>query len=440
MNKTLDTADLDREIAWFQLASRKDGNKRTELTDLPVMQNVSSPYAHMVNSHKLSADERFIFMLAFLPAFRPDLLNCFLEESGKDEYASTATGGRRGKYHNGFLPTVQTALFLLAGDDTARRAEIWSHFQRSSKLVSRGLIRTDIPDNGEPLLAAAISVPEDLLQKLLAGQDMLNDPDFPVEEISTVRKWEDLMLTRFQESLVNQLFNWIKHRDKLLDEWNMSKTRSRGFIALFHGLPGTGKTLTAKLIGKKINKKVYRVDLSRIISKYIGETEKNISRLLARAKQDDAILLFDEADALFGRRTPVQSAHDRYANQEIAYLLQAVEDSENMVILTSNLFDNIDKAFARRIQLVVQFHHFNEEQREYFWKKSFPAEVKMAADIDWNKVGRVYLLTPDQIEESVRFILLNMLEKNTSELTQALLVEGIETSSWARGEKPSMWA
>src|SRR5204863_2251929 len=141
------------------------------------------------------------------------------------------------------------------------------------------------------------------------------------------------------------------------------------------GPPGTGKTLTAGLLGKEFNKDVYRVDLSQIVSKYIGETEKNLSKIFDRAEHKDWILFFDEADALFGKRTNVQSSHDKYANQEVSYLLQRVEDYAGLLILSSNFKNNLDDAFIRRFHEVVHFPLPDARQRLILWEKSLPSSL-----------------------------------------------------------------
>jgi SpoVK/Ycf46/Vps4 family AAA+-type ATPase len=146
----------------------------------------------------------------------------------------------------------------------------------------------------------------------------------------------------------------------------------QGYRVLFYGPPGTGKTLTATVLGNETGKEVYKIDLSMIVSKYIGETEKNLELLFARAEDKDWILLFDEADAIFGKRTSVKDAHDKYANQEVSYLLQRIEEFNGLVILATNMKNNIDDAFIRRFNDIVKFSIPNEEERKEIWEKSFP--------------------------------------------------------------------
>ena len=142
----------------------------------------------------------------------------------------------------------------------------------------------------------------------------------------------------------------------MLIEWQLNRYVSGGYRVLFHGPPGTGKSMTVRLLGKNSGRDVFRVDLSQVVSKYIGETEKNLSRIFDKAELRDWILFFDEADALFGKRTDIKDAHDRFANQEISFLLQRIEDFSGLVILATNLKSNLDEAFLRRFQSVVYFN------------------------------------------------------------------------------------
>jgi SpoVK/Ycf46/Vps4 family AAA+-type ATPase len=168
------------------------------------------------------------------------------------------------------------------------------------------------------------------------------------------------------------LKEWIKYNPPLMNEWGMDKRLRQGFRVLFYGPPGTGKTLIANVLGNETDKEVYKIDLSMVVSKYIGETEKNLELLFARAEDKNWILFFDEADAIFGKRTNVRDAHDKYANQEVSYLLQRIEDYNGLVILATNMKSNIDDAFIRRFNDLVKFTIPNEDERKEIWEKSFP--------------------------------------------------------------------
>jgi SpoVK/Ycf46/Vps4 family AAA+-type ATPase len=172
--------------------------------------------------------------------------------------------------------------------------------------------------------------------------------NFPAQRITTEMEWKDLVLNEQTLAQIEELHAWINHSSTLLYDWGMKRQFKLGYRVLFYGPPGTGKTLTASLLGKYTGKDVYKIDLSMVVSKFIGETEKNLSSLFTKAESKDWILFFDEADALFSKRTNVRDAHDKYAHQEVSYLLQRVENYDGLVILSSNLKSNIDDAFIRR--------------------------------------------------------------------------------------------
>lgn len=167
------------------------------------------------------------------------------------------------------------------------------------------------------------------------------------KKITTTQSWDDLVLDGEVIKQLEEVMSWIKRG-------NDNKLKS-GYRCLFYGPFGNGKTLSAGLLGKATGRDVYRIDLSMVISKYIGETEKNISKIFDRAENKNWILFFDEADALFGKRTSIRDAHDKYANQEISYLLQRIEEFNGVVILSTNLKTNIDRAFLRRLRSIIQF-------------------------------------------------------------------------------------
>jgi SpoVK/Ycf46/Vps4 family AAA+-type ATPase len=178
----------------------------------------------------------------------------------------------------------------------------------------------------------------------------------------------------------------VKHRRQVLDEWNFDKKISlgKGVSALFVGPPGTGKTMAAEIIANELGLDMYKIDLSTVVSKYIGETEKNLSHIFQEAEQSNAILFFDEADALFGKRSEVKDSHDRYANIEINYLLQKMEEYEGIVIMASNYQKNIDEAFTRRLRFIIHIPFPDRNYRARIWRNIFPAETPRSKDIEFD--------------------------------------------------------
>jgi SpoVK/Ycf46/Vps4 family AAA+-type ATPase len=173
--------------------------------------------------------------------------------------------------------------------------------------------------------------------------------------LDTERSWQELALDKETLTQVEEIKNRLKQSASVKRGKSLARKLKPGYRVLFYGPGGTGKTSTAALIGKELNKEVYKIDLSQVVSKYIGETEKNLELVFASAKDKDWILFFDEADALFGKRTDVKDAHDRYANQEVSYLLQRMEEYNGLTILATNMKSNIDPAFTRRFNSIIRF-------------------------------------------------------------------------------------
>ncbi|MFO1322812.1 MAG: ATP-binding protein [Burkholderiales bacterium] len=192
----------------------------------------------------------------------------------------------------------------------------------------------------------------------------------------------------------------IANRERVFRQWGMQTRtgRSAGLMALFAGASGTGKTMAAAVIANTVGLDLYRVDLAGVVSKYIGETEKNLDRIFAAATNSNAIVLIDEADALLGKRAEVKDAHDRYANIEVAYLLQKMEDHDGVVILSSNLPKNLDPAFARRMHYTLEFARPNAVLRERLWRGMFPPAAPLAPDIDFRFLAQTFDTTGGEIE------------------------------------------
>jgi hypothetical protein len=207
--------------------------------------------------------------------------------------------------------------------------------------------------------------------------------------------WEDLVVPDRQRDLLRSISAYLRHRDRVLSEWGYERTvaRTQGLKVLFAGESGTGKTMAAQVLAAELGLDLFRVDLATVVSKYIGETEKNLERIFAAADGSNAILFFDEADALFGKRSEVSDAHDRYANIEVAYLLQRMEAYPGAVILATNFKRNIDDAFIRRLDFVVDFPFPEAEDRKRIWRLVLPAQAPVADDADLDFLATQFKLS-----------------------------------------------
>ena len=268
--------------------------------------------------------------------------------------------------------------------------------------------------------------PDETISYLVSGVHPRPDfsAGFPAQLITTRLDWNDLVLGEEVLSEIETIKGWITHGQAILDNWDLGRVLKPGYRCLFHGPPGTGKTLTATLLGRASNRDVYRIDLSMMVSKYIGETEKNLARVFDRAAHSDWILFFDEADALFGKRTSVSSSNDRYANQEVSYLLQRVEDFPGFVILATNLKSNIDEAFARRFQSIVHFAMPDARQRLALWSGVLRQPGRITEDVDLAQLAERYQVSGGAICNIVRFAAINAMRTGREALNSADLSLG----------------
>ena len=213
---------------------------------------------------------------------------------------------------------------------------------------------------------------------------------------------DELVLPADKLDMLQDIVRRVRHRRTVLEDWRFDSvsSRGRGLVALFHGASGTGKTMAAEVIAQALQMQLFRIDLAGVVSKYIGETEKNLRAIFDEADRADSVLFFDEADALFGRRSEVKDAHDRYANIEVNYLLQRIELFEGIAILATNKRSYVDDAFLRRIHLTLEFPQPRPEERLRLWDRSFPAAAPMRADIDWEFLADRFELTGGAIRNA----------------------------------------
>jgi AAA+ superfamily predicted ATPase len=293
--------------------------------------------------------------------------------------------------------------------DFSQRRQVWKHHLERVKIA---IDEGELDDLSERFRLTFVQIADAVVTVM--QQARLNDQEATIfslfaaaraqaghrlgglaKKIEPIYGWDDIVLPAAQRVQLRELCNQAKYRHVVYGEWGYGEKLSlgKGLNVLFSGLPGTGKTMGAEVIAHELQLDLYKIDLSQIVSKYIGETEKNLDRIFTTAANSNAILLFDEADALFGKRSEVQNAHDRYANIEVGYLLQKMEEYEGIAILTTNMRSSLDDAFVRRLQFIIDFPLPNESDRLDIWQKVLPTQTPRSEDLDLGAIARRFELS-----------------------------------------------
>lgn len=425
---SVETDNLQLALDWLSQLVDASLARHLQFQPAPAAPDALSLYASnqglaaLVADLQPSVEEFALLMLALAPHLQPDFFNRHVTRYFPNGSEFPEFGGIKSEHRRGLQATGETAQLLLAATDTGKRIEIQRLLSPQSRLVLSRLLWLESVAEGEPVMSGKLMINPEIVELLTLGS--ISAPrfssDFPAERLETRLEWQDLILPQTTERAIHDILRWIEFHPKL-GEWEMARHLKPGYRALFYGPPGTGKTLTASLLGKHTGREVYRIDLSRVVSKYIGETEKNLARLFDKAENKDWILFFDEADALFGKRTEIRDAHDKYANQEIAYLLQRIEAYNGLVILASNQKSNLDDAFSRRFHNIVHFPMPKSDERLSLWRKTLPRQIALAAEIDLPQIATRYELSGAAIVNIVHYCAIEYLAQQQRKLSLAQL-------------------
>ncbi len=433
----LNAQALHRDFEWFsqvvntrlKLAFQKDC-EYSSIYDIapPEIDQKSSAYADFITYYQLTVEERIILLLSLAPHVAPQLLDVFFTKNTFTDRGFTEFGGVNGSSHGGFLPTVETALFILAGNDLAKRFSLMPLFRPEHFFHLHTIISMESLNSNEPESSALLKVNEEVID-LFTTCDLRKprfSTEFPAKLITTPLGWEDLIVDDYTKKQLEEIKAWLVHQKTLMIDWGMQKKLKPGYKILFHGPPGTGKTLTACLFGKWSGTDVYRIDLSTVVSKYIGETAKNLEKVFQKAENKNWVLFFDEADALLGKRTTISDAHDKYANQEISYLLQRLEDYRGLVILATNQKSNIDDAFSRRLQAVISFTIPKAKERLLLWENSFSDKSVFEPELDLKMIAEKFKIAGGSIINVVRHSSLMAINRKENVIRYDDILEGIK--------------
>jgi len=428
--------DLELELEWFvrvlNARFKLYFGQETEIADVrlvtpPDLGASTSEYARFVALHALSFDERLALALVLAAHVRPHLLDVFFTKNRTFDRRFTEFGGvhrEAGHFH----PTGATLAFVLGGTDLAVRFRLERLFDPTHVFATDDILRLDPePGKAQGLLDAPLCISDRALSLFTTGAPRRPrfGVDFPAQHITTSLDWDDIVLHPSTREQVMEIKTWIEHGDKLLGDWGMAPKIRPGFRSLFFGPPGTGKTMTACLIGRATGHDVYRVDLSTVVSKYIGETEKNLAKVFDQAQRRGFILFFDEADALFGKRSETSDAHDRYANQEVAFLLQRLETFDGVAILASNMRENLDEAFTRRFEAMIYFPVPRPEERLKIWQAGFSKKATLDAGLDLSQIAREHTLSGGAIMNVIRHASMQALARGETRIGASDVLQGI---------------
>ncbi len=413
---------LEEVITWRINNSSEDFN--TGAPEFSANDHEGFQLGNYISGKGLAHQEVIILLMALLPRLDPALLKrMYLEFPNSElfDFCATNDSGRL------FYPTIQAVQYILGGDSISGRLKALDYFGPDSVMMKEELIAFSVHDH--IAMNSQISIHQEAFNAIIFGLELLPkmSNDFPAEQLNTRRSWADLILPQATLQELQSIEAWYHSSRILMEEWDMQKKLKPGFRVLFYGEPGTGKTLAASLLGKYTKRPVFRVDVSMLVSKYIGETEKQLAKLFDKAENKNWILFFDEADAIFGKRTSVKDAHDKYANQEVSYLLQRIETFSGLIILASNFKNNMDKAFTRRFHSCIPFNNPKYEERLRIWQQNLPEQLQLE-NIDLEQIARRYELTGSNIMNIIQDISLKTIASKEPgyKVNSDMLLEGIK--------------
>ncbi len=428
--------DLEQELAW--LACVLDTrfklyfNKESEYHDIfaiepPDLRASTSEYGRFIHQNGLGYAERLTLILTLTPHIRPQLLDIFFTNNKTFDRKFTEFGGSRSTPDGDFTPTGETLIFILAVNDLSLRFQLWEMFEPQHIFAHHNILRPAVGSSDQPAMKAPLHISKEYLSLFTTGRPHRPEfnTDFPAQHIETTLTWDDLVLHPGTRKQIEEIETWIDHGKTLMNDWGMAAKLRPGYRSLFYGPPGTGKTMTASLLGKSTGREVYKVDLSLVVSKYIGETEKNLSKVFDQAQHKGWILFFDEADALFGKRGETKDSHDRYANQEVSFLLQRIETFDGIAILASNFRENLDDAFTRRFESIIYFPIPRADERLQLWREGFPPKAPLDEALDLAQIAREHTLSGGAIMNVIRYALLESLRQEGRAIGPDEVAQGI---------------
>lgn len=420
--KSTHVSNLEQEMLWLKecIDQRLEvlrGDKEIEhivLPEPPTLINEDCHYADFVLKSKLSPQERIVIILSLVNHLNPGFLDFMLDEE------ANAMAFKLHVANNGFsiIPTAETAMYIIAGFDLDVRIQHASLFSTEHPFYKQSVFNLGEADKGLSEYTGILALNNSFRD--LFVENKYTRPrfssDFPAHLITTELGWNDMLLMPSTKAKLDETKAYLDHYKTMANDWSMRKHTRPGCRILFYGDSGTGKTLAATLLGKHLNKDVYRVDVSAVSSKYIGETSKRLDSLFNTAENKDWILFFDEGDALLGQRQSAggDNNNSHYANQDTAFLLQRIESYNGIIIVATNFKNNIDGAFTRRFQSMVRFQLPDESIQFQLWMETLPKQVQLADNIDLMTLIKRHPLSQAAIINVIIRVCVLALSKQTS--------------------------
>ena len=387
--------------------------KNSDVEDISIAEETVKFYGYMegitlllIDVNEMNVNDAFLFV--FLKRLLDNKVLYPVLLSGDDKTPQSLKLGRVIKE-----PVLHIGISAL---DVKMRTAIWDYYIKSEKLakdkdfsseeladcyeIGYGAIKAAVKQAGLNMLVKGVKkVNKDIMIDALKGIGTVNFNGL-AKEVKTVYTWDDLCIGKEESRILKTACDRYKIKNRIGESWGITKKNAygNGVSVLLYGPPGTGKTMSAQVVAREIGLPLYRVDTSQLFSKYIGETQKNLNAVFDEAETSNVILFFDEADALFSKRTDVESSNDRHANQEIAFLLQRIEEYKGMSILATNYYSGFDKAFVRRITYAVRLEQPDYETRLLLWNNTLPDTVPKEKDIDYEFLAENFELTGSNIK------------------------------------------
>lgn len=422
---------LKKYITWFEdviQGIEPENIENLMLKELP--ENAADdPVSCFFEDNAMDYEYRVALIVFLLDYYFPELMRHFLPLFSKEE-SRNVIGGRLSQHIKRYEPCMRTILFLLSGKDYSKRVQ-YSHILESvnNELFTAGILDWKYPN--ESTENSPVKITENYRQALIGKKKPRLDSgdNFPASYTPTKFSFEEVILGPETIRDLEPMFAYLKVRKQIKQNPELNKLVKPCFMTVFSGFPGTGKTLAAKTIGKMHGMPTYSLELSRVVSKYLGEFEKSIDKVLTRFSGKDCILFIDEADSIFSKRLEnVSDAKDKYINQEMAYLLQRLEDYDGVIILASNVANfkrQIDNAMLRRIRSIVNFSFPTYVERAKLWQNALPKSFNYEETLI-EKLAQNFQLSGASIYNIVSELIISVIDKEIKEVTYDIIKPHLE--------------